>query len=158
MVWSLWWWKRCRSPWVERGWVLVPVGREYVGAGARWRDVSETVYCRNPLSVSKWSLSVPGGMFTLSVKPKGTLGSQPALLAAVFYVQAYAPKAGRLCSAGGFACSAHTCPTRWHLCAPPKSPPGWSPSHRAHVHCWWSEKLPQDPECKCRCKYSVVRG
>lgn len=68
----------------------VPTGWEYTGSSARRRDVSETVCCRSSPCASRWSLtfwglrSVPGDMFTLSVKPKGTLKSRPALLAAVF--------------------------------------------------------------------------
>lgn len=185
----------------------VPTGWEYTGSSARRRDVSETVCCRSSPCASRWSLtfwglrSVPGDMFTLSVKPKGTLKSRPALLAAVFTYghmlrcslelggggglqllsllpaawpagtpslpgqehqrswnqppstcpsagsahatrslctgwvgrarsfatkafHCVAPKAVRLCSAGGFACPAHTRPTqrRWgYLRAPPKS-------------------------------------
>lgn len=67
-----------------------------MGTGARRRDLSETIYYRNPPCASRWSLtfwglhSVPGDMFTLSVKPKGTLTSSPALLVAVVYVRACA--------------------------------------------------------------------
>lgn len=73
--------------------------------------------------------------------------------------QHVAPKASRLCSAGGFACSACTCPSQWpwrYHCAPPKSSVGWSPSHQACFCCWWSQKSLWDPECKCLCSYSVL--
>lgn len=221
----------------------VPTGWEYTGSSARRRDVSETVCCRSSPCASRWSLtfwglrSVPGDMFTLSVKPKGTLKSRPALLAAVFtyghMLRCSLELGGGAGGCSSFPCSLllgqqvpQACLAR-SISGPEISPPapapalaaptppaafaqaGWggrgalprrlftvllqkpsgcaqlvvllaqripvrlndaedtfvllpnpwlagSPSHRAFVLCWWSQKSLQDPECKCLCNYDVV--